>query len=100
MDTNMRIRNLMNEKNWTEYRLAIESRLSQSTIANIFRRNNIPSISTLSSICAAFGITLSQFFREGNLVDLSDEQMELFNQWLTLSPVQKQLVFALIKNMK
>jgi len=90
----------MDEKNWTEYRLAIEAKLSQSTIANIFKRNTIPSIATLNSICIAFGITLSQFFQEGNLIDLNDEQVDLFNRWKTLSPEQKQLLHKLLENMK
>ena len=35
-----RIRQLMDERGWTIYRLAQESKLSQTTISNIFKRNN------------------------------------------------------------
>ena len=76
MNTNERIVALMRERGWTEYRLAKESGLSQSTIANLFQRNTIPSISTLESICTGFGITLAQFFSDGNFVELTDEQVE------------------------
>ena len=38
-----RIRQLMAERGWTIYRLAQESGLSQTTISNIFKRNNQPS---------------------------------------------------------
>jgi len=100
MDANMRIRQLQSERNWSEYRLAIESNLSQSTIANIFRRNTVPSITTLRSICAAFSISLSQFFQEGTLVDLTDDQIVFFNHWLTLSPKQKMIIYDVIMNMK
>jgi len=100
MDTNERIRQLMDERKWTEYRLAKESGLSQSTIANLFKRNTVPSISTLESICAGFGITLAQFFCEGNLVELSDEQKELFERWISLTSGQKRVLLDLIKNMK
>jgi len=100
MDTNMRIRHFMNARGWTVYRLAIESRLSQATLANIFRRNTEPRISTLNAICITFGITLAQFFQEGTLVDLSDDQMYLFDRWLTLTPTQKELMFGVIDNMK
>ena len=41
MDTKKRIRELMDERQWSEYRLAISSGLSQSTIANIFNRNTL-----------------------------------------------------------
>jgi len=100
MDTNERLRQLMDERKWTEYRLAKESGLSQSTIANLFKRNTVPSISTLESICAGFGITLAQFFCEGNLVELSDEQKELFERWISLTSGQKRVLLDLIKNMK
>lgn len=100
MDTNARIRQLMNERGWTEYRLAKESNLSSSTIANIFKRNTIPSISTLESICSGFGITLAQFFADGNMAELTKEQYEMFNLWISLTNEQKHLIYCLIKNMK
>jgi transcriptional regulator with XRE-family HTH domain len=86
----------MTERNWSEYRLARESGLSQSTIANIFRRNTVPGVSTLELVCVGFGITLAQFFCEGNMVELSNEQKELFDQWVTLTREQKQLLSELI----
>ena len=73
MNTNERILQLLRERNWTEYRLAKESGLSQSTISNLFKRNTTPSIPTLEAICNGFGITLSQFFSDGNIVELSEE---------------------------
>jgi transcriptional regulator with XRE-family HTH domain len=65
MDTLERIRQLLNERNWTEYRLAKESGLSDSTIKNIYKRNTQPTIDTLEAICRGFGITLAQFRRRG-----------------------------------
>ena len=74
MDTRARLVELMDERHWSEYRLAIESELSQSTVANIFNRSTTPSVATLECICAGLGITLSQFFAEGTLVELTAEQ--------------------------
>lgn len=56
MDTHERLRQLLNERGWTEYRLAKNCGLSESTIANIYRRNTVPSLATLEAICkcAAF----------------------------------------------
>ncbi len=100
MDARERIRSLMQERGWSEYRLAIASGLSQSTVANIFNRNTTPSVTTLESICNGFGITLSQFFSESNLVELSADQKQLFDAWKSLSVEQKQLVFDLIRLLK
>lgn len=101
MDTLARIRLFMEKQSWTEYRLAKESGLSQSTITNMFSRNTAPSIPTLEAICGAFGITLSQFFAENReTVELSDEQFAMFQQWTKLTKRQKELISELIANMK
>ena len=65
MDAKARIRQLMEERQWSEYRLAIASGLSQSTIANIFNRNTTPSISTLESICKASASRWRSSFPKG-----------------------------------
>ena len=100
MDAKERIRAIMKERGWSEYRLAIESGLSQSTVANIFNRNTTPSVATLESICRGFGITLAQFFADGNLVELTKEQYEMFRSWSSLSREQKDVLKRLIEVMK
>lgn len=100
MDAKARIRELMAERKWSEYRLAIASGLSQSTVANIFNRNTTPSIATLESICTGFGITLAQFFAEGDMVELTEEQKEMFAAWSSLSKGQKDVLRQLILVMK
>lgn len=100
MDAKKRIRELMQERGWSEYRLAIASGLSQSTVANIFNRNTTPSVVTLEAICQGLGITLAQFFAEGNMVELSDEQRQMFADWSTLSKEQKEVLRQLIRVMK
>lgn len=101
MDVIKRIDMLMKERNWSDYKLSAESGLSSSTIANIHRRNTVPSISTLESICFAFGITLAQFFTEdSNTVQLNSEQQDLFDHWISLTDSQKELIYRIIKEMK
>ncbi len=101
MNTLKRIRYHMDIRGWSEYRLAKEADLSQSTIANIFRRDTIPSIPTLECICNAFGITLSQFFSDsGQREDLSEEEHELLMIWSTLSKDQKELMLNVIQEMR
>ena len=101
MDVIKKIDDLMKERHWSDYKLAIESGLSSSTIANIHRRNTVPSISTLEAICSAFGITLAQFFSDNNFsVQLNSEQLELFNRWIYLPENQKRLIYELIKEMR
>ena len=97
MDVNEKLRKLLNERAWTEYRLSKECGLSESTIANIFRRNTVPSIPTLQAICDGFGITLSQFFAEGDMVEMTPTLKELFSGWTTLTMNQKNILLTIVK---
>ena len=99
MDTLARLQRLLQERGWTEYRLSKECGLSQSTIGNIFRRNTLPSIATLETICGGFGITLSQFFAEGEMVELTPPLKALFDSWISLTPEQKDAVLQLLRAM-
>lgn len=97
MDVQDRLRQLMSARGWTMYRLARKSGLTDSTIANIFRRNAMPSIDTLDKICQGFGITLSQFFAEDEMVELTADLKEVFDNWRTLTPEQKEASLAVMR---
>lgn len=97
MDTHERLRQLMRERGWSEYRLSKECGLSESTLANIFRRNTVPSISTLESICSGFGITLSQFFADNDMAELTPELKELFENWVGLTAEQKAVTLQILR---
>ena len=99
MDTHERLRQLLNERGWTEYRLAKNCGLSESTIANIYRRNTVPSLATLEAICKGFGITMAQFFAEGEMVEINPELKELFENWVNLTPEQKKSANQMLKAM-
>ena len=100
MDTLARLKQLLNDRGWTEYRLSKECGLAQSTIGNIYRRNVNPSLDTLETICKGFGITLSQFFAEGEVVELTPELKEVFENWISLTPKQKDAALQMLKAMK
>lgn len=88
-------------RGWTEYQLAERSGLPQSTISSWYRKNMTPTIPSLSKICEAFGITLSQLFAlEGDAVTLTPSQKLLMERWSCLNEEQQALVFQLIDKMK
>ena len=97
MDTLMRLHQILENRGWTRYRLSKECGLNETTIANIYKRNTMPSIPTLEAICKGFGITLSQFFADGDLVELTPDLKELFNNWVTLTPDQKTALLTMAK---
>lgn len=97
MDVLNRLHQLMEARGWSMYRLAKESGLTESTIANIYRRNAIPSIDTLEKICQGFGITLSQFFSDGEMVELTPELKDVFENWRTMTPEQKKAALTMMR---
>lgn len=100
MDAKNRIKELMDERGWTIYELSKRSGLAQTTISNMWKRNTEPTISSLRAFCNAFGITLSQFFAEGDLVELTPEQKAFFTKWSALTAEQKEMLMNLVSSMK
>lgn len=88
------------KRKWSEYELAKNSGLTQSTISTWYRKNQTPTIQTLDKVCKGFGITLSQFFAEGDdAVFLTSVQKEMLDSWSALNEAQKQLILDLLKSM-
>ena len=80
--------------------LAELSDLLESTISSWYRKNIVPTISSLEKNYTAFGITLSQVFAEGDTpVSLTDSQRKPLECLSKLSTDQQTVVFALIDKM-
>ena len=60
----IKIQQLLDERNWTLYRLSKESNIPYSSLNSLFLKNNQPTVSTLEKVCDGFHITLSEFFAE------------------------------------
>lgn len=99
MDATERIKSIMEQRGWSAYRLSKNCGLSENTIATILKRNSLPSISTLEAICKGFGITMFEFFAEGDLIEVSSDTKQLIAYWAGLSVEQKASVLELVKNM-
>lgn len=88
------------QKGWSEYQLAEESGLTQSTISSWYRKNMIPSIPSLEKVCNAFGITLSQFFStENDDFSLTPQQKELLQEAGHLTKKQQAALIAFFKTL-
>ncbi len=100
MDILNRILELRSRRGWSEWKLAEESNLKQSTISSWYAKNQLPKIPSLEKICHAFGITMAQFFCEENeSVNLTPDQWEMLENWSALSNDQKDSILLLMKNM-
>ena len=76
IDVLQRINELREERHWTEYQLAERSGLTQSTISSWYRKNMLPTIPSLTKICDAFGISISQFFLDQAIL-LNERELSL-----------------------
>lgn len=99
MDATEKIKELLAQREWTAYRLSKNSGLAESTITNILKRNTVPSIPTLEAICKGFGITISQFFADGKMIEITPDISELIQYYTVLSAEQKEIAIQLLKNM-
>ena len=97
MDVKARLQKLMDEREWTIYRVAKEAGIPWSTVRNMFKRNTEPSIATLECICKGMGMTLPQFFDVDNEMGLSPEQAKLIQSWSKLNDRDRCLISQLIE---
>lgn len=100
MDILSKIDKLRNERGWSFYELSEQSSVNQSTLANMYRRKSLPSIQTLTDLCKAFEITLSQFFAEEQN-DINNEKTRLLiNNFNSLNEQQKNFVLEMTNLVK
>jgi len=63
---------MLSEFNMTPSYLSAKAGLGTSTLSNLMKRNNVPTISTLDKICAVVGVRLSTFIK-----DVEEENPEI-----------------------
>ncbi len=101
MDILKKIEDMRKERGWSYYTLAMEAGITQSTLMNMFSRGTQPSVKTLTALCEAYGVSLSQFFDEGEEhAVLSREEAELLSAYRKLPANEKRAVSALIGQLK
>ena len=97
MDILERLLQLQKQHGWSDYKIAKKAGLSPNTVSNIYKRGFTPSLATIELLCKAFGITMSQFFAEGNMLEVTPELQELFDRWSALTDEQKAALWHVIK---
>ena len=100
MDILERLNKVLKEAGITRYRLSKKCDVPEETLTGIFNRGSIPTIVTLEAICKDLNITLSQFFAENDMIELTPELKELYSDWRFLTPKQKELTKQFVKEIK
>ncbi|MBQ0011030.1 MAG: helix-turn-helix transcriptional regulator [Ruminococcus sp.] len=98
MDILKKINKMRLERKWSVYKLSAMSGVAQSTLNNMFNRETLPSIPTLQLLCDAFGITVSEFFKEDTLTT-SAEDDEILRCYHRLNGSEKEAFMVLLRSM-
>ncbi len=94
-----RIKQLKNDRGWTDYRLAMEAMIPQSTLASIYERNTPPKLDILDCLCHAFGITLAQFFQEDEATEIvTEDERRLLECFRKLPKEKRQALLRLLSD--
>lgn len=100
MDILRKINKMRLDRNWSIYRLSVESEIPQSTLTNMFNRETLPSITTLASICKAFNISLSDFFSEDKAPkEHTIADKELIDMFNSVSDEARESILCLLREM-
>lgn len=96
-----KITQLRLERGWSEYQLAEKSGLTQSTISSWYRKNMLPTIPSLTRVCEAFGLTLSQFFLDegDHAIEITDQQRHLLDYAAKLTSEQYSALLDFLKTL-
>lgn len=95
-DVLTRIKILREQRGWSVYKLAKLSGIPQSTIATWYQKNLCPPIDKIEILCNTFGITLTEFFSTGDILDSMTGADELLSKWILLNPSQKNAILTVI----
>lgn len=95
MDVGARITQLRTAYGMSQYALWKRSGIAQGALSQYESGVKTPGIDTLERICAAFGISLAEFFsteltQPKYTAELTADEMELIGCYRTFSPSQQQ----------
>lgn len=97
MNVAERIKALLDERQWSVYKLSQMSGVPHSIITSIFERNTSPTIPTLEAICKGFHIPLAQFFLlEEETCLVTPEERAVLKRWHSLSGAQREAFLVLL----
>lgn len=97
-----KIQELLDERNWTLYRLSKEANIPYSSLNSLFLKNNQPTVSTLEKVCDGFHITLSEFFAEDTpyrkeVPIITEDEKIILNTFRNLSKKDKQKYLEIMR---
>jgi len=101
-DVLSKIKDILDERQWSLYKLAKEAGIPYSSLTSLYQNNNQPTLATLEKLCQGLHITVGEFFsdetpfREFEEAYTEDEK-ELIRQYRSLTRNNKKLLCDILK---
>ncbi len=93
-----KIDKLRYERGWSVYKLSAESDTSQQTLEKWIDKGATPTLPILEKVCKALGVTLAEVFSENELVEISPEIKQLYDDWCCLTKEEQSSIKQIISN--
>lgn len=100
MNIQNRIKELLEKKGWSLYKLSKETGIHKTTVYDWFNDKHFtPDRNSIEVICATLDISLSQFYCGIDFADLNEEQIHLLELFAKIPDDKKNIVFELMKTL-
>lgn len=100
MDVKEKIAKLRKERGWTLGKLAHEAGISTSAVYNWYNdKNYTPGRDAIEDVCAAFGITQSEFWADVEVDKLTDKEMKLLESFRNMSAKKQEAVINIMQEL-
>ena len=101
MDVKEKITKLRKERGWTLGKLAREAGISTSSVYNWYNEKGyMPSRNAIEDVCAAFGITQSEFWADVEVDKLTEKEMKLLESFRNMSAKKQEAVINIIQELQ
>lgn len=98
MDIKEKITKLRKERNWSLCKLANEAGISQTAVYNWYNdKNATPSRATIEDVCAAFGISVAQFYADVDTDELSEQEIRLLEIFHKIPDKNKSKALSMLE---
>jgi transcriptional regulator with XRE-family HTH domain len=90
-----RLKQLLDDRGLTIYRISKETGIPQSTISTWYSSHNLPPIDKLEIICKALGMSLADFFCDEGTIPISETNRRAAELWQKANEAQKKALLDL-----
>ena len=97
IDLVRKIDNMRIQRGWTIYSFANLAGITQQTDHQWIEKDTCPSVPNLYKICEVLKISVSELFSENNLIEVTNELKDLYDNWCCLNEQEQQSIKNIIK---